>query len=542
MLELDQVVRGNQLACLPIAKSGRAEAELHERYPELATLMERSKRAKIDSMALQSRLHEDEIKSVSVSKTRASNPGEGSTPLSTRSSRHSSSRERPSNPSSPSLKAKLSTNDLMFHMDDEIEPTPGKGVFSQQRSSSSKGKGRQDPDGLQSQIPLSSLPHEEIWFKSNEKAFSDVPADLAPSSLLSHATPSPAAHSPGQEYQEKASTSGKPPTIDATPWGYNALASPKLDMKDILSQASANRTSHLASALSRGRGNEEVSKINLGTRLSQKERKKQMQQQQLLQGSMAPSPEIPPMQQSPQLGMAVSPWQTSSPGPRISLKDVLGTSVDKSPTPAVDEIRTTQKPPLTMRQTVSGKAEATRKASLPAVQPSPAIQKRSISSPVVFPLLSTPSRPPPHPREQNPASDRQPSSSLAIKSIRHNPRPVEPSLQLSMADILSQQQMEKEFIKEAAAKRSLQEIQEEQAFNEWWDQESKKVMEEEEAAARLPSDSVRGGRGGRGGRGKSRSGSSRGRGRGRGRGQGHEDRSRGRGPARGGGGSQQPVE
>jgi len=47
-----------------------------------------------------------------------------------------------------------------------------------------------------------------------------------------------------------------------------------------------------------------------------------------------------------------------------------------------------------------------------------------------------------------------------------------------MADILTQQQTEKEIIKEAAAKRSLQEIQEEQAFQEWWDMESRKVRGE----------------------------------------------------------------
>ena len=51
-----------------------------------------------------------------------------------------------------------------------------------------------------------------------------------------------------------------------------------------------------------------------------------------------------------------------------------------------------------------------------------------------------------------------------------------------MADILAQQQTEKDVSKEAVAKGSLQEIQEEQAFQEWWDQESKMVREEEEEA------------------------------------------------------------
>ena len=56
MLELDEVVRQNQLACLPIAKSGRAEDDLIEKYPRLPELMERSKLIKIDSVSLQTRL------------------------------------------------------------------------------------------------------------------------------------------------------------------------------------------------------------------------------------------------------------------------------------------------------------------------------------------------------------------------------------------------------------------------------------------------------------------------------------------------------
>lgn len=90
-----------------------------------------------------------------------------------------------------------------------------------------------------------------------------------------------------------------------------------------------------------------------------------------------------------------------------------------------------------------------------------------------------------------------------------------------MADILSQQQTEKDIIKEAVAKRSLQEIQQEQEFQEWWDQESRKVrLEEEEAAATMKGGEGGGARGRGGGtraaRGKGRGGGS-GRGRERGR-------------------------
>jgi hypothetical protein len=56
-----------------------------------------------------------------------------------------------------------------------------------------------------------------------------------------------------------------------------------------------------------------------------------------------------------------------------------------------------------------------------------------------------------------------------------------------MEEILSQQLIEKTVIKDFAAKRSLQEIQQEQEFQEWWDKESARVREEEESAAKGPS-------------------------------------------------------
>jgi hypothetical protein len=58
-------------------------------------------------------------------------------------------------------------------------------------------------------------------------------------------------------------------------------------------------------------------------------------------------------------------------------------------------------------------------------------------------------------------------------------RKAEPSSALSLADIIVQQKREQDMVKEAVARRSLQEIQQEQAFQEWWDQESRRTQEEE---------------------------------------------------------------
>lgn len=76
-----------------------------------------------------------------------------------------------------------------------------------------------------------------------------------------------------------------------------------------------------------------------------------------------------------------------------------------------------------------------------------------------------------------------------------------------MSEIVAHQLAEKDLIKEAAAKRDLQEIQAEQEFQLWWEAESARVQQAEQRAAASPAKAAkkprsRGGRG-RGGGGKS---------------------------------------
>jgi hypothetical protein len=76
-----------------------------------------------------------------------------------------------------------------------------------------------------------------------------------------------------------------------------------------------------------------------------------------------------------------------------------------------------------------------------------------------------------------------------------------------MSEIVAQQQLEKDVVKEAVAKRDLQDIQAEQEFEEWWTRESARVQEAEKRDAAAASKSSkkhrgRGGRGGRSGKGK----------------------------------------
>ena len=522
MTELDEVVRQNQLACLPFAKSGRAEAELSDAHPELSEIIERGKRAKIDSFRLQSRLQDEDSYYTNVAKARSLSHDNGGTSPSPQQARQKSLNERPH--SSNPLKQKTSTVDLMFEMEDEPDEFIGTGstlstpITSRNRSGYSPRLEALSPD-----LPL----HNST--RSNEKEASPLDLDAGISA------------SPTLRASEKLLEDATSPP---PPWVSPTFDSSRLTMKEIMAQASSSRKSSLSSGLALKGRDAESTTSSTSAKKSQRERKKQQQQEQpRQQGFSTLSAE------TGQLGTAVhaaSPWQVASTGPRTSLEDFLGATTRTRSSSADKTSSQASNPPLTLRQTISGNASAVRRAASggpPQQQPTTPV--RSVSTPIVAgktshsPLVGTS------------------AASPSVRSVRYAPPPAEPSLQLSMADILSQQQMEKDVVKEATAKRSLQEIQEEQAFQEWWDQESKKVQEDEESAARGKTVSPRAGKASAG-RGRSRSAGRRGRGRGRGesssaagfqsrssgeaanqeglkptRGRGDADRSRGRGSGRG---------
>jgi inhibitor of Bruton tyrosine kinase len=91
----------------------------------------------------------------------------------------------------------------------------------------------------------------------------------------------------------------------------------------------------------------------------------------------------------------------------------------------------------------------------------------------------------------------------------------------NLADIIAQQTSEQAALSAKAVPRSLKEIQEEEQFLQWWEQESQRVQEEEELVTRKTEMSGRGR-----GRGRGRPG------RGRGRGRGESIRGRGDGDVR----------
>lgn len=526
MLELDEVVRQNQLACLPFAKSGRAEAELHERRPELAALLDRGKRIKVDSMAIQSRLHEDEVRFSLSGKSKVASAGDVRRSSNTEHPRPGSSRSDSARINSPLLRARPSAHDLMFDMDEDANIDSSRTAPSDRASNHYISLEQLRYDSRDPRRPTSSLPQEETWFDSRGKPLSPPALPIETGSFKD-------LNGAGSAGQDRAHSTPLRPTgagatqssNDRAPWKTTSFDPPKLDLRDIMAQTPSQTPSLIASGLSKRAGNAELIKVGAGPKLSQKERKKQLQQQQVRQGFAPASPELPPFGSTPNKEKPASPWRTASASPRINLKDVLNDGNDTTPEQSNTTERTPSKPPLTLRQTVPGNvAPATRAIS--DLRPVPPIsQHHGTSSPIIPQSHQSPSpRPSPRLQQAHPFATSSHTPPALIKSIRHVPTPLEPepSLQLSMADILSQQQTEKDIIKEAVAKRSLQEIQEEQAFQEWWDKEEAatraqlaeaEAEAEADAAARgRAARTVRGGRA----RGKAARGASRGKGRVRG--------------------------
>ncbi|KAL9102310.1 MAG: hypothetical protein Q9163_002528 [Psora crenata] len=482
MLELDEVVRQNQLHCLPISKSGRAEADLYQRYPGLVDLVERSKAIKVDQLMLQSRMRE-ETKTGSTSKAKGDLFEDFDPSPSSKHSPRQISKAVGSQSNSPSLKAKKSIADLMFEMEDFDEPGDEE---TKKHPSTPSQRGLKRDQSLHSPSPMSYGDGKYGKSPDDRRAASHGASYLDFEREQRKTTPS--------------SLEGRQSMNKHQPWATPSMTSSKLDMKEIMAQASCHRTSNISSALAM------KSKLpkspGLPAKLSQRERKKQQLQAHLPVASVATdssSSATSALEVQASSGEKLaSPWQGPSTGPRVSLKEVIGAETNSCS--AKEEAIPHTPSPMTLRQTVAGKHNSRRPISTCA-QPTTNSNQHNTSSPSTSRSAG-----------QNVLSPPRSISTYnpPIRSVRHvSPPAAEPTLQLSMSDILAQQQTEKEIIKDAAAKRSLQEIQQEQAFQEWWDQETRKVQEQQEAGSKPAS-----GRG-KGIRGKSSTGGSRGQGRGR---------------------------
>ncbi|KAH4175604.1 hypothetical protein HBI49_045050 [Parastagonospora nodorum] len=465
LLELNQVAHDNQLAYLPFARSGRAEAVLFDRYPELAEKIERSRRAKVDAIVLSNKYADTDGLSSSF---RAQSLEEvAASPLRQRTNRRAS-KEMKSPALTPALKGKSSVQDLMFEMSD----------------------GEDDEGRLQEKIKPPQFTKRSTETSRVETPIGSPEASWAASTQTRSRT-SPGGFGKDMDIPLQSVSPLPPPVVQAPrqpgqPWGTAALSGAKLDLKDIMAQTSTSTASNLTLGLSRKESEQRAAASH--AKLSQKERKRLQQAQQL--GSPIEKPQAAPP--------VVSPWQAAS-HRKPSVTPVVAPAPQPSPKASPQASRAPSTPQLTMRQTIANNGAGSKQKG-----------KRSTSQAnAEVAGAASPSRPAANERGMSVSTDPIPTP----RSVRHIPlpqhSPSSPSQNLSMMEILSLQEAEKMSIRDAAAKRSLQEIQQEQEFQAWWDEESKRVIQEEEQRKRAEERAVRNAargrskpRGGGGGKGK----------------------------------------
>lgn len=454
------MVRDNQLSTMPFAKSGRAEAELLERYPELAARIDRDRQAKLDSLNLQMKYIDHQ--------------GAFGTPLNADDedfqSRVKQQRRRKSgNPWSPKINA--------------MEPLSEAGLSA-------------DLGHDLSITGTSPLPPTPSSYKYSGTLDSQRSPAITPGSLGR----SPDVGSGAEQFEQEFSSAQN------RSWDKTPLTPAKLGMREIMDQAASSRTSGISLGLASQAKADTRFAGNFNSRMSQKERRRLLQQEQeqhATTGDAMRDKSISASSSTP-----TSPWQTVSRAKPSPVVESQNLAVRQSTSASPADRRPT--PQLTLRQTVANVSSSPRSNGKNFQQP-PQTPKanRSVSSPLVS------SSPSPRPTPSSHASSG--TKPIEIQSIRHAPRPdaqISPTffMHQSMADILSQQEAEKTVVKEAVAKRSLQEIQQEQEFLTWWDAESKRVADEEAANARAAAGSGKSKGGGTNSR-RGRSRPSRGRGR-----------------------------
>jgi hypothetical protein len=376
------------------------------------------------------------------------------------------SKETKSPAPTPDLRGKASVQDLMFEMSD----------------------GEAEEDG-----PLEKIKPPQFTKRPGDESKIVTPLG-SPDPWASkgrQSRASPGGFDIGMDIPMQSVSPLPPPAVQeprpaGQPWGAAPLSGAKLDLKDIMAQTSTSSPSNLTLGLSRKESEQKAAASH--AKLSQKERKRLQQAQQL--GS--------PIEKAQPAPPTVSPWQAAS-HRKPSSTPVITPAPQPSPKASPQPSRAPSTPQLTMRQTIANNGGSSKQKG-----------KRSTSQATTEVSGATsPKRPAANERGMSVSTDPIPTP----RSVRHIPLPqhsaTSPSFNLSMMEILSLQEAEKTSIRDAAAKRSLQEIQAEQEFQAWWDEESKRVIQEEEQRKRTEERAVRNAargknkpRGGRGGKAK----------------------------------------
>ncbi|KAJ0161789.1 BTB/POZ domain-containing protein 1 [Colletotrichum tanaceti] len=432
--ELDTVVRENQLARYPFARSGRAEMLLFEKDPDLALDIDEERRRRVREMAFRSTQRDDDKRMSSSFKTTRygslDDVAAAVSPSLDKSRRRSKAGRN--EPFSPILRPKDSQGDLMFNMDDEGSSPP---TSPSQRAADMKGRSEKE------RLPPLAGPWKDTKGQAGSPQF---PVQSHPSGILGQLGISP---SPTDSRGFGAQRSG-------SPWAAAVFPTEKMDLRQVLTETPTKSALSAGIAAQKGK---DASPKPAQPKISQKERKKQQLAQAAAQAALEAEAQQPKAAWDPETAShKPAPWKVLSGGPKTSLKDTM----IKDSAMGMSPLAAKTKPLLSVES--SAKSSPRRAASpdtrFPGqsrVSSSPVVPSTSLSQPATKPLV-------PHSKSyMTPASK------------------AEPILGLSLQDIIGQQKREQEIVKEAVAKRSMQEIQQEQEFQQWWDQETRRVQEEE---------------------------------------------------------------
>jgi alpha-tubulin suppressor-like RCC1 family protein len=458
LLELDEIVRENQLARLPFVRSGRAELLLHEKYPDLMLDIEEERQRRVKEFAFKNTQKDDERKLSASYKARVGSFGEMAPLSQTPDGSRRKSRSGRNEPFSPRLQPKPSQNEMIFEMEED-----GLNVASPFSPEPFSPSAQADLD-VEAITPLP----ESAWQDVKGKRASSFSKSPSPGNLIPRTEAPVTRETPSTPLSEQRRPNA--------PWAGAPLSTTKLDLRGIMSEASPKPKSALTASLAQASEDSPVSKAQ--SKMSQKERKKQMQKQAEMAAAQNDKANAKPWQPV-SAGGKTAPWKSATPIPKTSLQEAMSSDAQQR------EAMLAGAKPLVASETDKNTT-----------------RRRTASPDTRFPGQN---------RNRGPVSDQvnskqQQKTPLVphSKSYITSPPKSEPSIGASMADIIGQQQREQQLVKEAVAKRSLQEIQQEQEFQEWWDQESRRAQEEEAGRSfKNKKDKDEGskkrGRGGRGG-------------------------------------------
>lgn len=426
--ELDEVIQANQMECLPVTMKSQQLHALLKNHPELEEEMAKNMERLLHDMEFRQTLREEK-------KNQASFRGRlGSVDTTNGAGRNAESTL------SPPLRPTSSGGDMMFPLDGDA-PVHTASPYADVKYG----------DPIPYRATVSPRPSQRTLRRLGKgKEIEDSP--LRPSS-----TPT-----------------GTPSSASPKVWSSPATSSPKIVMKDIFSEtlsspridpAAVNpkdRKSSLGIELNAQREQSATAIARAAPKMSQKERKRlaALQLKADLEAAAAAPSSVEEKRPS-------GPWQAVK-AEKLNLKDFGGATIMQSA--AGKESDALKLPAIARAQSSSPRRTGSPDTRFPGQSRTPNSVPKQIGPALLSPSTSIIT---PHSKIY---STRE---GLADEERKE----VEAALQLSMQDIIDQQRLEAEIRKEQG-KRPLKEIQEEQQFLEWWDEQERKVREEEQERAR----------------------------------------------------------